>query len=39
MQGRLQCTIEREYTLQEALAAIERSRSGRVQGKVVIRVA
>jgi NADPH:quinone reductase-like Zn-dependent oxidoreductase len=37
-QGRLHCAIEREFTLHEALAAVERSCSGRVQGKVVIRV-
>lgn len=35
-QGRLHCTIEREFPLRQALDAIERSRSGRVQGKIVL---
>jgi NADPH:quinone reductase-like Zn-dependent oxidoreductase len=35
-QGRLHCAIEREFPLQQALDAIERSRSGRVQGKIVL---
>ena len=35
-QGRLRCTIEREFSLQRAPDAIERSRSGRVQGKIVL---
>jgi NADPH:quinone reductase-like Zn-dependent oxidoreductase len=35
-QGRLRCTIEHEFPLQQALDAIERSRSGRVQGKIVL---
>ncbi len=35
-QGRLHCTIEREFPLQQARDAIERSRSGHVQGKVVL---
>jgi len=38
-QGRLRCFIEKEYPLAGALAAIERSRSGRVLGKVVLKVA
>lgn len=37
--GRLHCAIEAEYPLQDAAAAIERSRTGRVQGKLLIRVA
>ena len=37
-QGRLRCSIEKEYPLADALAAIERSRSGRVLGKVVLKV-
>lgn len=35
-QGRLHCEIEREFPLQLARDAIERSRSGRVQGKLVL---
>ncbi len=35
-QGRLHCAIEREFPLQQAREAIERSRSGRVQGKIVL---
>jgi NADPH:quinone reductase-like Zn-dependent oxidoreductase len=35
-QGRLHCAIEREFPLQLARDAIERSRSGRVQGKIVL---
>lgn len=35
-QGRLRCAIEREFPLQLARDAIERSRSGRVQGKIVL---
>ena len=35
-QGRLRCTIEHEFPLQQARDAIERSRSGRVQGKIVL---
>ncbi len=35
-QGRLHCAIEREFPLQQAREAIERSRSGRVQGKLVL---
>jgi len=37
--GQLHCEIEAEYPLEQAAAAIERSRSGRVRGKLVIRVA
>ena len=37
-QGRLRCAIEREFPLRQARDAIERSRSGRVQGKLVLRV-
>jgi NADPH:quinone reductase-like Zn-dependent oxidoreductase len=37
--GRLRCAIEQEFALQDALAAIERSRTGRVLGKVVVAVA
>jgi NADPH:quinone reductase-like Zn-dependent oxidoreductase len=37
-QGRLRCAIEREFSLQLARDAIERSRSGRVQGKIVLRI-
>jgi NADPH:quinone reductase-like Zn-dependent oxidoreductase len=37
--GRLRCHVEAEYSLERAAEAIERSRSGRVQGKLVIRVA
>jgi len=37
-QGRLRCAIEREFPLQLARDAIERSRSGRVQGKIVLRI-
>ena len=37
--GQLRCEIEAEYPLEQAAAAIERSRSGRVRGKLVIRVA
>jgi NADPH:quinone reductase-like Zn-dependent oxidoreductase len=37
-QGRLRCSIEKEYPLADVLAAIERSRSGRVLGKVVLKV-
>ena len=36
MQDRLHCAIEREFPLQQALDAIDRSRSGRVQGKIVL---
>ncbi len=35
-QGRLRCAIERAFPLQLARDAIERSRSGRVQGKIVL---
>ena len=35
-QVRLRCTIEREFPLRRARDAIERSRSGRVQGKIVL---
>lgn len=35
-QGRLRCAIEREFPLQLARDAIERSRLGRVQGKIVL---
>jgi NADPH:quinone reductase-like Zn-dependent oxidoreductase len=35
-QGRLHCTIEQTFPLPQALQAIERSRSGRVQGKIVL---
>jgi NADPH:quinone reductase-like Zn-dependent oxidoreductase len=38
-QRRLRCEIESEYTLEDASLAIERSRSGRVVGKLVIRIA
>lgn len=34
--GQLRCAIEREFPLQLARDAIERSRSGRVQGKIVL---
>ncbi len=34
--GRVHCAIEREFPLQQAREAIERSRLGRVQGKIVI---
>jgi NADPH:quinone reductase-like Zn-dependent oxidoreductase len=37
-QGRLHCTIEHEFPLQRAKDAIERSRSGRVQGKIVLAI-
>ncbi len=37
--GRLRCAIEAEYPLEQVAAAIERSRSGHVQGKLLIRVA
>jgi NADPH:quinone reductase-like Zn-dependent oxidoreductase len=37
--GRLRCHVEAEYALEQAGDAVERSRSGRVQGKLVIRVA
>jgi NADPH:quinone reductase-like Zn-dependent oxidoreductase len=37
--GLLRCHVEAEYPLARATAALERSRSGRVQGKLVIRVA
>lgn len=37
--GLLRCHVEAEYPLARAAEAIERSRSGRVQGKLVIRVA
>jgi NADPH:quinone reductase-like Zn-dependent oxidoreductase len=35
-EGRLHGSIEHEFPLQQALAAVERSRSGRVQGKIVL---
>jgi NADPH:quinone reductase-like Zn-dependent oxidoreductase len=35
-QGRMHCAIEGEFPLQQARAAIDRSRSGRVQGKIVL---
>jgi NADPH:quinone reductase-like Zn-dependent oxidoreductase len=35
-QVQLRCTIEREFPLRRARDAIERSRSGRVQGKIVL---
>jgi NADPH:quinone reductase-like Zn-dependent oxidoreductase len=38
-QGRLRCEIAGEFPLEDAATAIERSRSGRVAGKLVIRVA
>lgn len=38
VRGQLRCAIEREYPLQLARDAIERSRSGRVQGKIVLRI-
>jgi NADPH:quinone reductase-like Zn-dependent oxidoreductase len=38
-QGKVRCHIEAEYPLEQAAQAIERSRSGHVQGKLVIRVA
>jgi NADPH:quinone reductase-like Zn-dependent oxidoreductase len=34
--GQLHCAIENAFPLQQALDAIERSRSGRVQGKIVL---
>ena len=37
--GLLRCHVEAEYPLARAAEAVERSRSGRVQGKLVIRVA
>jgi NADPH:quinone reductase-like Zn-dependent oxidoreductase len=37
--GLLRCHVEAEYPITRAAKAIERSRSGRVQGKIVIRVA
>jgi len=37
--GLLCCHVEAEYPLARATEAIERSRSGHVQGKLVIRVA
>jgi NADPH:quinone reductase-like Zn-dependent oxidoreductase len=37
--GLLRCHVEAEYPLARATEAIERSRSGHVQGKLVIRVA
>jgi NADPH:quinone reductase-like Zn-dependent oxidoreductase len=36
--GRLRCHVEEEFTLDQVPAAIARSRAGRVQGKLVIRV-
>ena len=36
VRGRVRCAIEREFPLQLARDAIERSRSGRVQGKIVL---
>ena len=36
--GRLRCHIEEEFTLDHVADAIARSRAGRVQGKLVIRV-
>lgn len=36
--GRLRCAIEAEYPLEQVAVAIERSRTGHVQGKLVIRV-
>jgi NADPH2:quinone reductase len=38
-QGGLRCEIAGEYPLEQAATAIERSRSGRVAGKLVIRIA
>jgi NADPH:quinone reductase-like Zn-dependent oxidoreductase len=38
VEGRLRCHIEDEFALEDVAAAIARSRSGRVQGKIVIRV-
>lgn len=38
-QGRLHCEIAGEYPLEQAATAIERSRTGRVAGKLVIRIA
>ena len=37
--GRLRCHIEADYPLERAAEAVERSRTGRVQGKLVLRVA
>lgn len=37
--GRLRCHIEQEYSLDEVTAAVERSRAGRVAGKLAIRIA
>lgn len=37
-QGQLRCSIEQEFPLGKARGAIERSRSGRVQGKILLRV-
>jgi len=36
--GRLRCSIEHQYPLASALEAIKRSQSGRVQGKIVLRI-
>jgi NADPH:quinone reductase-like Zn-dependent oxidoreductase len=36
--GRLRCAIEAEYPLEQVATAIERSRAGHVQGKLVVRV-
>jgi len=38
-EGRLSCEIEAEYPLEQISRAIDRSRSGRVAGKLAIRVA
>jgi NADPH:quinone reductase-like Zn-dependent oxidoreductase len=38
VQGRLRVEIEREYSLAEAPQAVERSRSGQVRGKLVLRL-
>jgi NADPH:quinone reductase-like Zn-dependent oxidoreductase len=38
-EGRLRCEIAAEFPLQQTAQAIELSRTGRVAGKIVIRVA
>jgi NADPH:quinone reductase-like Zn-dependent oxidoreductase len=38
VQGRLHCEVEREFELAAAAQAVERSRSGQVRGKLVLRL-
>jgi len=38
VQGRLRCEIEREFDLAAAAQAVERSRTGQVRGKLVLRL-